>query len=83
MGETTAIPWATTSIQLVNSDCDRCGKRFPVLNPFKLSEKIIYYRKAIHFPWLCLRCFRIEKEKWWKKHVVDVVKGSQRITCGP
>ncbi len=72
MGETTAIPHLLTllegnpRIEMINSDCERCGKWAPALHPFKLSEEITYYGKIIQYPWLCVKCLMIEKEKWWK-----------------
>ncbi len=51
---------------MTNADCDRCGKHAKELRPFKLSETITYRSKVIERAWLCIKCFVIEKEKWWK-----------------
>ena len=56
----------TTHIELEGDVCSRC-KKATTLRPFKLTEYIIYRRKAIKHPWLCLKCFLIEKEKAWKQ----------------
>lgn len=53
-------------IEMLNADCDRCGKHADTLRPFKLSDSITYYGKVIEKAWLCIKCFVIEKEKWWK-----------------
>ena len=58
----------TTRIELLDSPCDRCGKQSDRLHPFKLSESITYRKREIAHPWLCVRCFLVEKEKWWKSH---------------
>ncbi len=53
------------SIVMQDADCDRCGKHADELHAFKLSNSITYYKRVIEKPWLCLKCFRIEKNKWW------------------
>lgn len=50
---------------LRDSDCDRCGKRADKLTPFKLAETITFRGKVVEEPWLCLKCFKVEKRKWW------------------
>ncbi len=54
------------TFSLLNSDCDRCGKVKPELRAYTLSDSITYYGKQVNHGWLCIRCFVIEKEKWWK-----------------
>ncbi len=55
-----------TSVTMLNARCDRCRRQTQELHPFKLSEVITFRKKEIQSPWLCLRCMKIEKEKWWK-----------------
>ena len=53
------------NIKIVDGNCDRCNKHAE-LRPYKWS-KVIYKNKQIFKPWLCLTCFKIEKEKAWKE----------------
>ncbi len=55
----------TTRIEMLNADCERCGKHSERLIPFNLVETISYHGREINKPWLCSRCLRIEKEKYW------------------
>jgi hypothetical protein len=55
-----------SSVIMVNADCDRCGKHADELRPFVLSPTINYRNTVINKAWLCIKCFVIEKEKWWK-----------------
>ena len=52
------------TIEMLNEPCDRCGKVADVLHPFKLAETITYRNQVIDQPWLCIKCFVIEKKKW-------------------
>lgn len=45
--------------------CDRCGVQAEC-RPFTLAESITYRGHRIEKPWLCRRCFVLEKEKWWR-----------------
>lgn len=56
----------TLKITLANHPCDRCGKVAPALHAFKLAESIVYYGRVIDHPWLCRRCFAVEKERLWR-----------------
>ena len=56
------------TVRLLDSDCDRCGRHADKLAPFKLTEAITYYGRVIEAPWLCLKCFKVEKVKWWEDH---------------
>ena len=53
-------------VEMISADCERCGKHADRLLPFVLSDSISYRGKTINKAWLCLKCFGIEKEKWWK-----------------
>ena len=53
-------------IQMLNAPCDRCGKVKPELRPYELTDSITYRGKRRDHPWMCIRCFVVEKKKWWK-----------------
>ena len=55
-----------TTVTMLDAPCDRCGQQMAELHPFKLSEYIMHKKSIINHPWLCLRCMRIEKRKWWE-----------------
>ncbi len=55
-----------TTITMLNSPCDRCGKVVPEAYPYKLASSIAFRSKVIQWPWLCPKCLMKEKEKWWK-----------------
>ena len=52
-------------IVMMDAPCDRCGKQERELRPYKLTSSITFRGKVIEFPWLCWKCFRAEKKKWW------------------
>ena len=54
------------TIRLLDHACDRCGKVAAELRPYK-SSTVVYRGKTLEMPWLCRKCFRIEKEKAWKQ----------------
>ena len=54
-------------VLLLDSDCDRCKKRYGELIQFKFEETISYRGRVIERPWLCWHCMLIEKRKWWKR----------------
>ena len=53
-------------ITLQNHPCDRCRKISDELHPYKFSI-VIYRGKTLETPWLCPKCFLLEKEKIGKK----------------
>ena len=57
---------AVTTIAMLDAPCDRCGKLAAELHPYKLADSITYRGKVVEFPWLCVKCFKAEKVKWWK-----------------
>ena len=54
------------TITMLDAPCDRCGVMAAELHPFRLSAAITYRKRVIEKPWLCRKCMRVEKEKWWK-----------------
>ena len=64
-------------MELIQIDgmCERCGAASEV-RPYTLSESITYRGREIHKPWLCQRCFVVEKKKWWKAR--DVPQAAPR-----
>ena len=53
-------------VTMLDSNCDRCDKIQAKLYPFKLADAITFRGKTIEYPWLCLKCFVVEKKKWWR-----------------
>lgn len=53
-------------IELIDDICDRCGKLARVLRPYRFS-RVVYRRRHIDKPWLCTKCFWIEKHKSWRR----------------
>lgn len=54
-----------TTVRMLDAPCDRCGKVTHALDPWWKSETITFRSKVIEKPWLCLKCFKAEKKKWW------------------
>ena len=51
-------------IEVLDAPCDRCGKVMPKLLPYYQSP-VVYKGKRIETPWLCRKCFMVEKRKAW------------------
>lgn len=54
----------TWDVTMFDQPCDRCKRVADRLKPYKLVGDITYYNRVIVDPWLCLRCFKVEKRKW-------------------
>ena len=54
---------------MLDAPCDRCGRKAD-LHPWKFTQSITYRNKQKEMPWLCAKCFLIEKRKLWKKELL-------------
>ena len=45
--------------------CARYGEISDELRPYKFNT-VIYKGKTLETPWLCSKCFHLEKQKAWK-----------------
>ena len=51
------------SVTMMQEPCDRCGK-VADLRPYKWSP-VAYRGRTLDKPWLCRKCFLVEKRKAW------------------
>ncbi len=54
-----------TTVQMLDADCDRCGNHVDEVRPYTLTATITFRGKVVEKPWMCTKCFVIEKKKWW------------------
>ena len=59
-------------MRISNEHCDRCKKHYNEIYAFNFSEAIRYKGKLVVRPWLCPKCFLLEKEKVAKRAYNDI-----------
>ncbi len=52
-------------ITLLDHACDRCGERAD-LHDFPWGP-VVYRGRTMKTPWLCPKCYQIEKRKLWRR----------------